>query len=348
MEFVTPSPLEPGDEIAVVAPSRGAAATYDSVFELALDRLRVTFDLEPVVYPTAERDDEYLEDHPEARAEDVMDAFRNPDHRGVVATIGGDDQLRILKHLDSSVLRDNPTRFYGMSDNTNLALYLWNQGVVSFYGGQLLNEVATPGYLPDYTERYLRRAFFEESIGEIEPSQAWTDDPIDWGDPDYAETDPEYEDNDGWRWHGETAVEGRVWGGCAAIIRWQLMTERYLPDPERLDGAVLALETSETLPSADRLRWLLMTMGERGLLQRFDGVLVGRPRTRNRFEDPGEEGRTEYREDQREAILGQVERYNPDAPVVFDLDFGHTNPTVPIPIGGRVELDPGAERIAFD
>ncbi|MHB9288257.1 S66 peptidase family protein [Halobacteriales archaeon Cl-PHB] len=347
MEFTTPPPLEPGDEIAVVAPSRGAAATYESVFELALDRLRTTFDLEPVVYPTAERDDDHLQDHPEERAEDVMAAFRNPDHRGVVATIGGDDQLRVLKHLDADVLRANPTRFYGMSDNTNLALYLWNQGIVSFYGGQLLNEVATPGFLPEYTEEYLRRAFFAESVGELRPAEAWTDDPVDWGRPDYADVEPAYEANEGWQWHGDAAVSGRIWGGCAAIVRWWLMTERYLPDPERLDGAILALETAEDLPSADRLRWLLMAMGERGLLQRFDGLLVGRPKTRNRFEDPGETGRKEYREDQREAILGQLDRYNPEATVVFDLDFGHTNPTVPLPIGGRVEIEPDSESIRF-
>jgi len=103
--------------------------------------------------------------------------------RGVLATIGGDDQLRILRHLDPEVLRANPTRFYGMSDNTNLALCLWNLGIVSFYGGQLMNQVATPGFLPEYTERSLERAFFDEQIGEVlteteSPPIRWLDDDV--------------------------------------------------------------------------------------------------------------------------------------------------------------------------
>lgn len=89
-------------------------------------------------------------------------------------------------------------------------------------------------------------------------------------------------------------------------------------------------------------------MGERSLLERFDAVLVGRPATRNHLERPSDDERHAYCERQREAIIGQLERYNPDAPVVFDLDFGHTNPTAPLPVGGRVVVDPAAERIVFE
>jgi muramoyltetrapeptide carboxypeptidase LdcA involved in peptidoglycan recycling len=91
----------------------------------------------------------------------------------------------------------------------------------------------------------------------------------------------------------------------------------------------------------------MMCLGERGLLERFSAVLVGRPQTRNRLERPGDEARERYRRDQREAVLSELARYNPDAPVVFDLDFGHTNPTAPVPIGGRVAVDPRDGTIRF-
>jgi|GEM_PF-3883930 len=70
-------------------------------------------------------------------------------------------------------------------------------------------------------------------------------------------------------------------------------------------------------------------------------------RLREQFEDPGPEAQREYRADQRSEILSMLDRYNPDATAVFDLDFGHTNPTAPIPIGGRVEIDPASESIRF-
>ena len=345
--FQTPPPAEPGDRVAVVAPSSGGAADARHVLELSLQRLRDHFDLEPVVYPTARQSDEFLDRSPRARAADLHAAFRDPEISAVFATIGGDDQLRVLDHLDPAIIREHPTRFFGMSDNTNLALSLWTHGIVSYYGGQLLNQVGVPGSLDEYTEQYLRRALFDEHLGELTAAARWTDAVYDWETDDYVGQSVRYEDAPGWSWYGGGAVSGRVWGGCLAIVRWQLATNRYLPDPERLDGQVLAIETAETLPDADRVRWTLQAMGERGLLERFDGLLVGRPRTRNRFEDRDDDTRERYREDQREAILSMLDRYNPDATAVFDLDFGHTNPTVPIPIGGHVEIDPDCESIRF-
>ena len=351
-EFVVPPALDRGDRVAVVAPASGRAAAYPHVYELGLERLREVFDLEPVEYPTATKDDEYLYDHPEERARDVMDAFADPEIPGVVTTIGGFDQIRILRHLDPEVLRENPTRFYGISDNTNLALYLWNLGIVSFYGGTVLTDFAMQGSMHDYTAEHLERAFFGDDLdafGEIRPAERFTDDDLDWADPDNLDRRREMEPNPGWTWRGaDRAVSGRTWGGCLETLDMQLRTGRYLPAAADLDGRVLLLETSEELPDAVHVREILVGMGERGLLERFTGVLVGRAMARNHLDDPGPEARAEYRERQRETITEVLAEYNPDAPVVFDLDFGHTAPVVPVPVGGVAEIDPERETVAFD
>jgi muramoyltetrapeptide carboxypeptidase LdcA involved in peptidoglycan recycling len=268
----------------------------------------------------------------------------------VFATIGGDDQLRVLNHLDPDVLREHPTRFYGMSDNTNLGLYLWREGVVSFNGAQLLNEIATPGGFPAYTERYCRRMFFEDPAGELEQSDEWTDEPSHWWtDPSLLGDTPEYEPNPGWRWAGgHEAATGRLWGGCLSIVDWHLASDRYLPAPERLDGAVLCIETAEHVPDAWDAAGTLMAMGERGLLERFDAVLVGRPPTRSHTRGPPGGNRDAYRATVYDAIAEQVARYNPDAPVVMGLDWGHTNPVAPLPLGREVTVDPAAERVVVE
>ncbi|WP_137286513.1 S66 family peptidase [Halorussus salinisoli] len=351
-DFIVPAALERGDEVAVVAPASGRAADYPHVYELGLERLREVFDLEPVEYPTATKDSDYLYDHPEERAQDVMDAFSDPDVSGVVTTIGGFDQIRILRHLDPEVLRENPTRFYGISDNTNLALYLWNLGIVSFYGGMVLTDLAMQGSMHDYTVEYLETAFFADDLdafGDIRPAERFTDEDLDWANPENLDRHREMEPSPGWTWRGpETAVSGRTWGGCLGTLDMQLRTGRYLPVAEDLDGRILLLETSEELPSAMDVRQFLVGMGERGLLERFAGVLVGRAKARNLFEEPGSEARAEYRENQRETIAEVVGEYNPDAPVVFDVEFGHTAPIAPVPVGGRVEIDPASETIAFE
>jgi len=347
-EFTVPPPLERGDRVAIVAPSSGAAAAYPHVYELGLERLREVFDLEPVEYPTATKDDEYLGSHPEERAADVEDAFRDPEIGGVVTTIGGADQLRILRHLDPAVLREHPTRFYGISDNTNLALFLWNQGIVSYYGGTVMTTLAMQGSMCAYTVEHLERAFFTDSVGEIEPADEFTDDDLDWADPDTLDRRREFEDNPGWRWGGgDERVEGRVWGGCLEVLEPFLAADRYVPTASELEGAILLLETSELLPPADQVEMALLAMGERGVLEAIDGVLVGRAKARSLAEEPVAEDRSAYRERQRAAIEATVDEYNPAAPIVFDVDVGHTAPEVPIPIGGRAVIDPEAERLAF-
>ncbi|UPV75943.1 LD-carboxypeptidase [Halorussus limi] len=349
-EFVVPPALDRGDRVAVVAPGSNRATDYPHVYELGLERLREVFDLEPVEFPTATKSSDYLYDHPEERARDVMDAFADPEISGVVTVIGGFDQIRILKHLDPATLRENPTRFYGISDNTNLASYLWNLGVVSFYGGTVMTDLAMQGSMHDYTVEYLETAFFADDLdafGDLRPAEEFTDEDLDWEDPEKLDQHRETEPNPGWSFRGaETAVSGRTWGGCLSTLDMQLRTGRYLPAPEDLDGRILLLETSEELPSALAVREVLIGMGERGLLERFAGVLVGRAKARNLFEDPGPEARAEYREDQRETVADVVAEYNPDAPVVFDVDFGHTAPVVPMPVGGRVEIDPASEAIS--
>ena len=347
-EFVVPPALERGDRVAVVAPSSNRATDYPHVYELGLDRLRDVFDLEPVEYPTATKDRDYLYDHPEERARDLMDAFADPDVSGVVTVIGGFEQVRVLKHLDPDVLVENPTRFYGISDNTNVACYLWNLGIVSFYGATVMTDFAMQGSMHDYTVEYLERAFFDDEVGEIAPADEFTDEDLDWADPANLDEHREMEPNPGWTFRGpETTVEGRTWGGCLETLDMQLRTGRYLPAPEDLEGRVLLLETSEELPDALEVREMLIGLGERGLLERFSGALVGRAKARNLFEEPGPEGRQEFRRNQRETIADLFAEYNPGAPVVFDVDFGHTAPSVPVPVGATARIDPKSGRIAF-
>ncbi|KAB1198373.1 MULTISPECIES: S66 peptidase family protein [Haloferax] len=330
-----PPPLEPGSRIAVVAPSR---PIDESKLDRACSRLRETFDLDPVVFETARREWEWLSDNPRARAEDVMDAFEDPEIDGIIATTGGDDQIRVLNYLDPERLTANPTRFYGYSDNDNLRLYLWNQGIVS-YGATLHPTLTVDPEIHPYVERYLRRAFFDDSLGVVEQTTEWTDE---WFDFD-TEEPREWRDNPGRTWYGDERVSGTLWGGCFSIVKWHLQTDRYLPEMDELDGSILALETSEDVPLPREVRYTLRTMGERGLLERFDGLVVGRPQTYSpglEWEPPGD-----YGEQLREAVLSVLSEYNPDATAVFDVEFGHAAPSVPLPLGARATLDPSAEKV---
>jgi muramoyltetrapeptide carboxypeptidase LdcA involved in peptidoglycan recycling len=108
---------------------------------------------------------------------------------------------------------------------------------------------------------------------------------------------------------------------------------------------VLFGETSEELPSSEHVYWMLRNLGERGLLERFDAVLWGRPKSRALDRTMTPEQSVAYVADQYIAVDRALAEYNPDAVVVKGLDIGHTDPMLVLPYGGPVRVDPAAERI---
>src|ERR1700681_2828641 len=115
-DLIYPSKPRPGDKVAVVSPSAGLAERFPMPYELGLRRLRDDFGLTPVTYPTTRRMGASAVD----RAADLHAAFADPEVKAVIATIGGDDQITVLPHLDADLIRANPKPFFGYSDNTNL------------------------------------------------------------------------------------------------------------------------------------------------------------------------------------------------------------------------------------
>ncbi|MFC7234323.1 S66 family peptidase [Halosegnis marinus] len=303
---------------------------------------RTEFGLEPVAYDSLRADARDLYDDPAGRAAELERAFREPDIDGVIAAIGGNDQIRVLKHLDPAAIRDNPTRFYGTSDNTSFAAFCRAQGVVSFYGGTLFTDVCEPGGIDDYTREYLERALFDDALGAVRPAGRYSDEDLDWHDPAALDRDPEYEAGDR-RWHGSGRVEGRTWGGCLEVLSTHLMADACVP--EETAGSVLLLETSEELPTAGEVRRVLYGLGERGALD-VGAVLVGRAKARGFGTERPPDERAAYRERQREAVVEVVREYS-DAVVVTDVEFGHARPVAPLPMGAECVVDADAERLRF-
>lgn len=347
-DFILPPALERGGKVAVVATSAGIKDRFPKAFEIGVERLEKRFGLEPVIYETAEKDTDYLQANPKEKAEEFMSAFEDPEIKGVVAVTGGDEQLRLLKYLNPERLKTNPTRFYGLSDNTNLHIYLWNLGIQSFYGGQFLGDLLSEGEIGEYTYRYLEKAFFQDSLETVEASEQFTDEFVDLQAENVTDDRKRY-GNPGWEfWNFEGDVKGRLFGGCFEIVYWQMATQKHMPEPDKLEGSVLALETSEEAPSETEVKRWLMCMGENGILDSFSAIIIGRPVRENLHgEERNDKEKQEYHENQKERIKKEIKRYTPDTPVVFDVDFGHTDPKIPLQLGAKVEIKPEKEQIEF-
>ncbi|MBB6626198.1 LD-carboxypeptidase [Nocardioides sp. KIGAM211] len=341
-----PDKPRPGDRVAVLSPGTALPAVFPHPFDLGLRRLEERYEVRAVEFPTTRK----LGASPAQRAADVHAAFADPDIRAVLTSIGGNDQIKVLAHLDADLLRENPKPFFGLSDNTNLHHFLFGQGLVSYSGGTVMTMLGRDGAMHEQSARSFEAALFGSGWFDLEPAVDFTDMNRDWGDPAHLETEPPMLPGTGWQWHQVAAdsppVEGRLWGGCLEIVDFQLRTGRYLLEDAAYDGCVLFLETSEELPSAQYVGEVLMCLGERGLLQRFSGLLMGRPRAWV-FGTPDDPSfRAAYVEAQHAAVLAAFAEYSPDVPVVLDVDLGHTDPNLVVPHGGDCRIDPAAGTVS--
>ena len=139
-----PEKLKQGDKIATVSPSWGGAGDPQLRwrYEQGVQRLKEVFGLEVVSMPYSLKGSEFVYENPQARAEDLMAAFRDESIKGIISNIGGEDSIRLLPHIDFDVIRDNPKIFMGYSDVTIPHLFCHKAGVSSFYGASIMNDFA--------------------------------------------------------------------------------------------------------------------------------------------------------------------------------------------------------------
>ncbi|MFC9328082.1 S66 peptidase family protein [Kitasatospora sp. NPDC057015] len=337
-----PAKPRPGDRVAVISPSSGLPGILPLPHELGLRRLREEFGLVPVEYPATRK----MGATARERAADIHAAFADPDIRAVIASIGGDDQITVLPHLDDELIRANPKPFFGYSDNTNLLSHLWNLGIVGYHGGCVMVEFGRPGAMAGPTADSLRAALFTSGPYELRPAGTWTDRGGRWEDPRTFDAEPEATPGEGWFWHrADKVVEGVSWGGNLEVLGWLLMADRGIRAPEAYAGCVLFLETSEEQPNAEEVYRILRNTGERGLLRQFPALLMGRAKAWSHRQPLDEAAGAAYRDAQRRAVLRALAEYAPDTMAVFDVDLGHTDPQLVIPYGGTVRVDGPAGRI---
>ncbi|HIY24286.1 MAG TPA: LD-carboxypeptidase [Candidatus Brachybacterium merdigallinarum] len=342
MEFRRVPKARPSDKIAVVSPSFAAPAVAPAVHEQAMRRLHESTGLIPVEYPTTRT----LGASPEARAADLNTALADPEIRAIIATIGGEDQITVIPLLDPEPLLEDPKPFLGYSDNTNLLNWLWCHGIPGFYGGSTQVHLGPGPHLDPVHEASLRAALLTGQQLEItEPGES-EDIGHDWNDPraltDFGTREP----TEPWTWAGPArSVTGRTWGGCLEVLQWVLTAGRFPTDPDLLTGGVLLVETSEELIPPREVGWILRALGERGILAAVDAVVVARPPTSSFEVQPPAAERRVRRAEQRDTVIGTVQKYNPEAVIVVGPPFGHTRPQWILPYGGVMTVDGAARRL---
>jgi muramoyltetrapeptide carboxypeptidase LdcA involved in peptidoglycan recycling len=334
--FVAPPRLRRNDTVAAISLSSGAAARYPHRYEAGKRQVEETFGLRVVETPHALREDDWLRRNPDARADDLHWALERTEVAGILSIIGGDDSVRILPHLDLDVVRAHPKILMGFSDTTITLTAFLRAGVTAFHGPAVMTDLAENGGIRRFVRESVQRSLFDAEPAPWRAAEAWTEQFLDWAEPENQQVARRFEPNPGWRWlQGDATVEGHLVGGNVEVLEF-LKGTPWWPAPELWRGAALLLETSEEVPPARWVERWLRNYGHQGILGDLSALLLARPM------GYGDAATARL---ERGVIDVLADAGRPDLPVVAGLDAGHTSPQMVVPLGCRVRVDPAAGTI---
>lgn len=325
-----PNKLKQGDKIALVSLSWGGAGDIDIQwrYKQGKERLEQVFGLEVIEMKHTLAGTEYIYNHPQKRAEDLMNAFRDNSIKGIIACIGGIESIRMLPYIDFEAIGKNPKVFMGYSDTTTTHLFCYKAGISSIYGPTLLVDFAENVSMSQYTVEHIKKTLFKsEVIGKIEPALEWTSEYLPWEEKNKL-IQRKYKANQGYELlQGNGTVRGNLIGGCFEVFDMLRGTEVF-PKVEDFDDAILFFETSEEKPPAWFIECGLRNYGITGILGRIKGIIWGKPQDEEHYE--------EYKKVIRKVMK---EFGKEDLPILCNMNFGHTEPKICLPFGALAEID---------
>ncbi|MFE7271831.1 LD-carboxypeptidase [Streptomyces sp. NPDC057623] len=247
----------------------------------------------------------------------------------VLASSGGWTAALVLPYLDFELLREAQVPLIGYSDVSVLLWAFAAHGVPAVHGPMLVSEFGHfEGPFP-YTSDGLHNAL-AGTEGILRPPTRWTEDNPWWDRDDEREL--ETEPAQSWRVLRHGRAHGPLLAGCLPTVTGLFGTP-YLPDT---DDRVLFLEDSGMAP--DQFLSLFAQWRNSGRLHRLAGLVLGR-RSRPAIAPGGYD-------DFDDALLHMLDGV--DIPVVADVDFGHTEPRLSLPLGVTVQIDTDPLRLCVE
>lgn len=306
--------LQPGDEIRIIAPATSMALVKEKQLEIAEKRLKqlgfsITYGKNVYIH------DEFYSSSIEERLEDLHDAFRDPNVKGILTALGGYNSNQLLKYIDYELIRENPKIFCGYSDITTLNTAIYQQtGLVTYSGPFFSSFGMLEGY--EYTLQSFLDAVTNDSPFEITPSPFYSEDP--W----YFEMEQRtFHPQTQYEIIQEGRAEGKLLGGNLASLRLLQGTEFF---PSLKDAILFIEDDEETHPHRfeRELQSLLHIQEAKGI----KAILIGRFHKNSNM---------------TMAALARIiktKRELAGIPVIANVNFGHVSPIATIPIGATAQV----------
>ncbi|MBD7908137.1 S66 family peptidase [Sporosarcina gallistercoris] len=307
-----PAKLQMGDEIRIVAPSRSGAILSEVGVKSATERLE-TLGFKVTFGKYTFESDLHHSASIEHRVEDIHEAFRDSAVKGILTVIGGFNSNELLPYLDYDLIGKNPKVFCGYSDITAIATAITTKtGMVTYSGPHFSSFSMDIGR--EWQTEFFKRCLMQDVRFGLTPSEQWSDDS--W----YMDQENRTFEPTKWKVYNEGMATGRVFGANLCTLNLLQGTE-YMPE---LRDSILFIEDDDmTIPEtfARDLTSLLQVAGS------IRGLVIGRFQRESNVSD-----------EHIRYILGKHPMLQ-HIPVLYDVDFGHTQPMFTFPIGGEAVLD---------
>tara|TARA_R110000868_G_scaffold138329_1_gene352344 strand:- start:56910 stop:57968 length:1059 start_codon:yes stop_codon:yes gene_type:complete len=333
LNLKVPKHIKKGDKVALVTSSWGGPATFTKKYNIGKQQLESYFNVQAIEMPHTLDSAENVYNNPNTRAKDLMQAFSDPEIRGIISCIGGSDSIRMLPYIDYNIIKNNPKPFLGYSDSTITHFICLKAGIRSYYGPSIMAGFAENGGLFNYMKKSVQKTLFSNNtIGKIEPcTEGWVVKQYPWDKEELfhkkRELQPPMERE---LLLGSGKARGHLIGGCMESLEAIKATPIW-PSLESWCGAILFFETSEDSPSVTTVTDWLRNYAAQGILGIINGIILARP---------GGECDEDNLKKQEEAFVDVIYgEYGLDIPILSRLDFGHTDPQFVIPYGARAEID---------
>ena len=246
----------------------------------------------------------------------------------LMAFWGGANTNQILPYLDFELFKKYPKPIVGFSDTTALLLAVNKLSGIKTYMGPAGITFDKPNTF-EYSFDYFKKVIIDqEKEVVIEDSSTYADD-LYFLNPD--PTKREIKQNIGCKVYKHGKAEGEI---IAANLQTLLVLAgtKYFPD---LKDKILFLEESEE-ENVSMIHRFFTHLSQVIDLNILKGICIGRFAVQSGFKEDNTE----------EMIYDDVFKYL-NIPVVYNLDFGHTDPLFTIPIGAKAVIDTQAGLLKF-
>ena len=332
--MIKPKKLKKADTIAIVALSWGGHEYFPHIVEQGIKRLEHEFGFKIKKGNTLNLTNKELYENPKKRADDLHEQFLDKNVKAVIAIIGGNESIRVLPYLDMNLIKNNFKFFMGYSDIATFNTYFNINGLVTFNGPTIMAGFAESKQLEEDFIEHINNFLFENwTEFKYEKFKRYTNKYLDWSDITNLEKENTnyIQNNDNWHFiSGNKTVEGELFGGCIEVLEFMKATP-FWPKEDFWNNKILFFETSEEKPKVTDVENWLRNYGMQGVLNRINGIVFGRAR------DYPEEEKKEL-ENSILKILKEFKIENLN--VITNVDFGHTEPQIILPLGIKAQINP--------